>query len=118
MEPKRRAVATAATTIRIPAEYSVRNKRPQRMPRTKVGTAARRPSPADSARHQAWNAASATTIMSAEPFTATTCCHTGTDTKSPTAASQPAGAPKSLRARSNASQIAAPKRTRLRARRR
>ena len=46
--------------------------------------------------------------MSAVPFTATTCCQTGTERKSASAASQPAGAPKSRRPRSNASQIAEP----------
>jgi hypothetical protein len=46
--------------------------------------------------------------MSAVPFTATTCCQMGTETKSANAESQPAGAPKSRRARLNASRIATP----------
>ena len=115
--PNRLAVPQSATATRAPAEYSARNRAPHRAPRTPRAAAARRRSGADSARHQAWNAASPSTIMSAVPLTAATCCQTGTETKSAIAASQPAGAPNRRRPRSKASPTASQKRRRLSPRR-
>src|ERR1700690_72371 len=104
--PNFRAAPHAATARRAPAEYSVRNRAPHRAPRAQSGAKARPRSSADSTRHHAWNAPRASTIMSAVPLIATTSFHAGSETKRATAASQPEGAPKRRRARSNASQIA------------
>jgi len=95
----------------------VRKRRPQIAPSAAAAPAEPLGPSADSARHHAWKAARPSTIMSAVPFTATTCCHTGTATKSPRAESHPAGAPNILRPRSKESHRAAPNRRTFRTRR-
>ena len=70
----RRATPQIATPTRMPAEYSQRKRAPQRAPRMPSAAAAFLNPSADSTRHHAWKVPSARTIMSAVPFTATTCC--------------------------------------------